>query len=153
MYEKALIAHNALRWFALASVAFAFLRALRGWLGNQPFTSTDRTATLLAVIAVDLQITLGLLLYFVWSPQVKSALQDMGAAMKNPELRFWAVEHVTIMVLAIACVHLGKVLARRATTDAARHKRAALLFGLGLVLMLVGTPWPSSKIPRPLFRA
>lgn len=152
MYENALILHNALRWVALAAVLYAFLRAVSGWRSGRPCAKADRTASLVATIAVDLQLTLGLLLYFVWSPQVKSALQDMGAAMKNTELRFWAVEHASLMLLAIVLVHVGKILARKAKTDNARHRRTALFFGLALVLMVVGTAWPSSKVPRPWLR-
>lgn len=152
MYEKALIVHSALRWFALAAVLYAFLCSVRGAMRARQFSARDRTASLVATIAVDVQLLLGLLMYFLWSPQVKSAMQDMGAAMKNPELRYWAVEHGTMMILAVALVHVGKVLARKAKSDAARHRRTALFFGLALALMVFGAPWPNSKVPRPWFR-
>lgn len=153
MYEKALIAHSILRWFALAAVAYAFLRALRGWLGNNSRGALDVLAERIAVIAMDVQLTVGLLLYFVWSPYTQRARADMGAAMKDPELRFWAVEHLTLMFGAVALVHIGKVIARKASTDKAKHRRSAICLGLSLALMIAGTPWPGSKVPRPWIRA
>jgi hypothetical protein len=39
-----------------------------------------------------------LYLYMV-SPIVQSALADMGSAMKDKMLRFWAVEHIAVMIL------------------------------------------------------
>lgn len=152
MYEKALLAHSILRWFALAAVAYAFLRALRGWLGNSARGTLDRTAEKIAAIAMDVQLTVGLLLYFVWSPITQRARADMGAAMKDGELRFWAVEHVTFMVAAVALVHVGKVIAGKAASDKAKHRRLAICLGISLALMIAGTPWPGSKIARPWIR-
>jgi hypothetical protein len=152
MYEKALVVHSILRWIAIAAVAHAFLRALRGWLGNTSHGSPDKLSVRIAAIAVDVQLTVGLLLYFVWSPITHRAFADMGAAMKDGELRFWAVEHVTFMVGAVALVHVGKVLAGKAKNDTGRHRRVALCSGLALVLMIVGTPWPGSKVARPWLR-
>ena len=43
--------------------------------------------------------------------------------MKDPALRFWAVEHTATMFAAIALAHVGRVLARKATTPAAKRTR------------------------------
>lgn len=152
MYETALVVHNVLRWAAIAAVTYAFLRAASGWMSGRVRDRGDKVSELLATIAVDVQLVLGFLLYFLWSPNVASARQDMGAAMKDPVLRFWAVEHVTVMVLAIVIVHVGKILSRRAKTENSKHRRAAIAFGIALALMLVGTPWPGGKLDRPLLR-
>jgi len=152
MYETALSLHSILRWVAILAVLWVFVRALGGVSGKRQFNAGDRFAGVIATIAVDVQFIVGLLLYLVWSPQTKSAMQDFGAAMKNPELRYWAVEHAATMVLAVAFVHIGKVLARKATTDASKHRRNLVWFGLALVLMLIRTPWPGTSVARPWIR-
>ena len=58
---------------------------------------------------LDLQMLVGLLLYFVLSPITKAALSDFGGAMSEPSMRFWAVEHVFGMVVGIALAHVGHV--------------------------------------------
>ena len=55
--------------------------------------------------------------------------------MKDPALRFWAVEHITSMFAAIALAHVGRVLARKATTPAAKRTRLLICFGLATLLM------------------
>jgi hypothetical protein len=153
MYDNALIAHNFMRWIALLLVLYAFVRAFSGWMGDKPRNTLDRTVSLLAMIAVDLQLVIGLLMWALWSPQVKAARENMGAAMKDSELRYWIVEHPTFMLLAIAFVHLGKVLANKAKTPRGSHGRGVLFFGLALALMIYGTPWPGSDPnARPWFR-
>ena len=65
------------------------------------------------MIALDVQMLLGLLLYGVLSPYTAAAMKDFGAAMRDPVLRFWAVEHLTMMLSAVVLVHVGRVLARK----------------------------------------
>jgi len=144
MYELALTVHSVLRLALLALLVWIVLSALRGFLGGAPRPLAAGLLQRIAMIAADLQLTIGLLLYFVWSPQTASAMKNMGAAMKDKELRFWAVEHGTLMLLSIVFVHVGKVLASRAGNDASFHRRTLLWFGLalaGILLGAPGTPW------------
>ena len=59
-------------------------------------------------IALDVQFLIGLLLYVWLSPFIRDAWADMGATMRNAPLRFFAVEHVTGMLIGIALAHVGK---------------------------------------------
>jgi len=92
----------------------------------------------------------GLILYGLLSPITWAAFSNMGAAMKDPTLRFYAVEHVVMMVIAIALVHIGRTRVQKATSDAAKHRTAAIFFGLALILILAGIPWPFREVGRPL---
>jgi hypothetical protein len=153
MYENALIAHNFMRWIALLFVLFAFVRALSGWMGDRPRNTLDRTVAMIAMIAVDLQLLIGLLMWALWSPEVKAARESMGTAMKDANLRYWLVEHPTFMLLAIALVHVGKIMSNKAKTPRGSHGRGVFCFGIALALMIFGTPWPNSSThPRPWFR-
>jgi hypothetical protein len=107
---------------------------------------------MVAMMVLDLQLLLGLLLYFVVSPNMKAILDNFGGAMKDPATRFWAVEHIASMFAAIALAHAGRVLARKATTDNAKRSRLLICFGLATALLFVGMPWPNRPGGRPLFR-
>jgi hypothetical protein len=95
---------------------------------------------------------IGLVLYLVLSPFTTQAMADFGAAMKTPQLRFWAVEHVSMMFLAVILAHVGRVLARKAKTPQARRTRLLVCFGIATVAMFAGMPWPGMANGRPLFR-
>jgi hypothetical protein len=47
---------------------------------------------------------------------------------------------------------MGRVLARKAKTTAAKRTRLLVCFGLATILMFVGMPWPGRPGGRPLFR-
>jgi uncharacterized membrane protein HdeD (DUF308 family) len=152
MYELVLIVHSWVRWFALIAGVIATVSALSSRsFGDARDTRADKWGLLL-MIALDLQLLLGLLLYFALSPTTRAIFNDFGGAMRDPVARFWAVEHVTTMILAVAIAHVGRVLARRAKTARAQRLRSAICFGLATILMIAGTPWPGFRAGRPLFR-
>jgi len=150
MYSAVLLAHSWIRWIALVAAVGTILAALRIRVPADR-TGADRWS-LFAMAALDLQMLLGLLLYFALSPFTAEAMKNMAAAMKDPGLRFWAVEHLTSMLVAIVLAHVGRVLARKARTPSAIKTRLLICFGLATILLIVGIPWPGFANGRPLFR-
>jgi membrane protein DedA with SNARE-associated domain len=80
-------------------------------------------------------------------------LKDLGNNMKDPAARFFTMEHLSMMLIAWILVHVGRAAVKRANTDAAKHKKSLIFFGIALVLILASIPWPFREaIARPLFR-
>jgi hypothetical protein len=152
MYPLMLVVHSLLRWVVLAAGLVAFGRALAGMRARRPWTAGDDRAGQVFVGTLDLQLLIGLVLYFGLSPITRAAMQDFGAAMGNSMLRFWAVEHILGMVIAVALAHVGRVRVRKTTDPVRRHKLAAIFFGLALIAILATIPWPGMPAGRPLFR-
>jgi hypothetical protein len=150
MYTTVLALHSWIRWIALIAAVGTTLAALRGKVAGAN-SLADRWG-MIAMMVLDTQMLLGLLLYFVLSPNTKAIMENFGAAMKDPALRFWAVEHTVTMFAAIAVAHVGRVLARKAASPAAKRTRLLICFGLSTVLIILGMPWPGRPGGRPLFR-
>ena len=147
MYPIILGLHNLVRWVALILAIVATVEAFLGWFGKRQWSERDRKIGSFFGMAMDIQLLLGLILYFVYSPITRQALADFGAAMGVRDLRFFGIEHVFYMVLAVVFAHLGSILARKAPESKAKFQRAAIFFGLSLLLMLLGMPWTRSLIP------
>jgi hypothetical protein len=145
MYELVLTAHSWLRWVALIAGLMAVVMA------STASPRADRWGLIL-VIALDIQLLLGFALYLVLSPNTKAILGNFGAAMRDPVARFWAVEHVSLMLFAVVMAHVGRVLARKAASPAAKRKRLLVCFALSTMAMIAATPWPGMASGRPLFR-
>jgi len=152
MYSSALWLHSLLRWAVLLTGAIAWFRSIGGATAKRPWTAKDDLWGMLFTISLDTQLLVGLVLYFVFSPFTKIAFQDFGGAMANPSLRFWAVEHITGMIIGIALAHVGRVKIRKAQGDARKHRLATIYFGLALVVVCASIPWPGMPVSRPLFR-
>jgi hypothetical protein len=149
MYTAVLLVHSWLRWAVLIAGLMAFLRAATA--GRRPWVPADDRSTRWFTIVLDIQVLLGLLLYFVLSPFTREALGDVGAAMKNSGLRFWAVEHTFGMIIGVALAHVGAVKVRKAPSYG-KHRVAMIFFGLALLAILASIPWPGMPAGRPLFR-
>jgi hypothetical protein len=150
MYSIILVLHSWLRWIALVTGFGATLAAITGRVEGKE-SPADRWGLFL-MMALDAQMLLGLLLYLVASPNMKAILANFGEAMRRPDTRFWAVEHITAMFLAVVIAHVGRVLARKAPTPASKRMRLMICFTLATILMLAGMPWPGRPGGRELFR-
>jgi hypothetical protein len=151
VYSILLPLHNILRWVVLMAALFAIYRAFAGWLGKKDWTRTDDKAGLWFTMLMDIQVLAGLILYFL-SPVTQSAFQNFGGAMSNAVARFFAVEHILLMVVAAVVAHVGRALTRKASGALSKHKRAAIWFMLALLVVLVAIPWPFSAAARPWIR-
>jgi len=65
-------------------------------------------------------------------------------------MRYWAVEHVSLMLIALAMVHVGRSRSRKGATSAAKHRSAAIFYTLALAAILAAIPWPFLPQGRPL---
>ena len=148
-----LVIHNILRWAVLLFGVWAVVAALFAVISKRGYTSSDNKTSLFFMISCDVQLLLGLILYFTgtWFDQVKS---NMGAVMKNSPIRFFAVEHALMMIIAWLLVHVGRSMVKRADTDTKKHKLTLIYFGIALIIILAMIPWPfrQPEIMRPLFR-
>jgi uncharacterized membrane protein YozB (DUF420 family) len=147
MYSFFLAVHNIFRWIVIILLFLALIRAYWGWFGKREWTSTDRKVGTFYSISIDVQLLLGLILYFLLSPITRTAISDFGAAMSSADLRFFALEHILYMVLALIFAHIGVAAARRVNEDVSKHRRAAIWFSLSLIVILLGMPWFRPLLP------
>jgi len=152
-YELALEVHSIVRLaLTLASILLLVL-GLQGWSGNRDWGVGSKMLLLFTMILADLQLLIGLGLYFAWSPIASAARADFGASMKDPTSRYWAVEHAAAMIGVIVCVHLGKIFVKRADgNDGSQHRQLTLWFAIVVALIFWMSPWPFSGVERPWLR-
>ncbi len=131
-YSFLLHLHSGLRYIVLLLVLVAIIRAWAGWLGKQPFTDGNRKLNLFALISVHTQLIVGLVLYFL-SPFV----QFNAETMKTHDTRYWTVEHLTGMLIAIVLITIGYSKSKRASTPESKHKTVALFFTIALAIVVV----------------
>lgn len=143
--------HNLLRWVVLFSAIFALFAVFSGMIRRQLWGKLQHVAGLVFSSAVGLQIVLGLVLYGI-SPLTLGAMKNMREAMKNDQLRFYAVEHITIMILAFVVAQLGYSLSKRNDNDKRKYMIAAIAYSVAVVLIILGIPWRYSPLfPSYLF--
>ena len=139
--------HGLLRYIILILLLITIVQSLSGWLGKKTYTPTHRKLTLFTMIFTHTQLLVGLILYFI-SPTVQVGLATMGEAMKDASLRFWTIEHMAMMLIAVVLITLGNIRSKKAATDEAKHKQVAIFFILALIIIFAAIPWPWSAVAR-----
>lgn len=147
MYNVLLTTHSWLRWAVLLFGVIALAGAVRKWLRKD--LSPDRSSLGL-LISADLQLLVGLFLFFV-SPYFAAFTQAPKAAMGDASTRFFAVEHALGMIVAIVLIHVGRIIGKRSQSPF-RYRTVAIVFALALVIILAVIPWPFLSHARPLAR-
>jgi hypothetical protein len=145
MFNFMLLAHSAGRWIVLLLLLIAIFRSLTA--GNRPFNSGDRkTGTMLTIFA-DIMLLIGVYLYFAGNTGYAQVRDNgMSEVMKNDTARFFAVEHLAGMLIAIILLHIGKSQGKKAITDRAKHRRSAIFYLIGLLVILATIPWPFREV-------
>jgi hypothetical protein len=143
--EIVLILHSYLRWAVLLLAVWVLAKALMGMSNGSPFGEADRKPSLFFMISCDTMLLLGLILYFGngWS-----SLLTAEGTMKEAGIRYFAVEHLTVMLIALVLVHIGYAKVKRGIGQVATHKTALIFYGIALLLMLSRIPFAD----RPMFR-
>jgi hypothetical protein len=152
MYSTMLVAHSWLRWVVLAAALFAIVRSAAAWSGHRAWTPADDRAGLLFMMSLDVQLLIGLLLYFVLSPFMEAVWDQAAVAMRTGALRYWLVEHPFGMLVALVLAHVGRIRIRKASDPRRKHRLVVIFFGLALLVMAVSLPWPGTATGRPLLR-
>lgn len=145
-YSIFLFLHSITRWLVVIAGVLALGKAIWGWFGKKEWNKVDDRLGLIFMIGMDVQVMLGLILYFFLSPYSLAAFKDFGAAMRNTELRFWGIEHISMMIIALILTHIGRSLSKKASEAIAKHKRAAIFFTIAMLVVAASIPWA-----RPLF--
>ncbi len=149
MYQVLLIIHSILRYAFLFSALYAIYRSVSGWQNKLPYTDRDNKASVFLILFTHSQVVIGLLLYFVFSPYTATPMKE---AMKDSVLRFWKVEHISMMLIAAVLIQVGRIVSKKASTDLEKHKKAAIFYIIGLLLVLASIPWPFANVARPWLR-
>jgi uncharacterized membrane protein YozB (DUF420 family) len=150
LYTIVLALHSWLRWLVLALGVTAVAQSVRATRAQEALTPRGRKWAVAYVAALDTQLLLGFVLYLGVSPLAPTSGEAFRNAMKVPVLRFFAVEHLVLMIAAVALAHVASVRARKAPAEG--HRRLAAGMGASLLALLAGIPWPLFAHGRPLFR-
>jgi hypothetical protein len=152
MYSTTLIIHSFFRWLVLLSLLYAIFNAFRGWRTHKPFKKHDSILRQTTVSLAHIQFTLGVILYFT-SPITGYFVRNFSEAVHNRGMRFFGMEHITMMVIAVALITHGASLSKKRETDTEKFKTMAIYFSIGLVIIFLSIPWPFSPFTaRPYWR-
>ena len=152
MFPVTLALHSFVRWFVLLSLIISIFVAYRGWLTNKTFQKRDSILRQATVSISHLQFTIGIVLYLI-SPIANYFLRNFSEGIHIRDMRFFGMEHITMMVIAVAVITHGATLSKKRASDREKFKTMAIYFTIAVVIILLSIPWPFSPFTaRPYWR-
>jgi membrane protein DedA with SNARE-associated domain len=124
---------SGLRWIALILLIWAIANAFSA----KHFEKKHKLINLFAMVTLHIQLVIGLIQYFT-----SAKVQFSAGWMKEPLLRFYGMEHLAGMLLAIILITIGYSKAKRKENDADKFKVIRIFYSIGLIIILLSIPWP-----------
>lgn len=120
----------------------AVFQSLIGLIRKKEFSNGQAKIALFLMIFAHIQLLIGLSLFFTqgW------AGLPFADAMKDPEARFWKVEHITAMIIAIVLITVGRMKTKKPGDDVKRQRKSLIYYGIALLLILISIPWDASRL-------
>ena len=137
---KGLIAaHSGMRYIILLLLVIAIINAIAN-LKSDKYGKKDKLLNLFAMVFLHIQLLVGLILYFI--DLTKNTKVRFGEGMmSDPIARFFTMEHLLMMIVAIALVTIGYMKSKKAEPKK-KHRLVLRYYGLGLIVIFVAIPWP-----------
>ncbi len=130
MYNGLLHLHNLMRWIIIILLLVNMVKLFSG--------SRNIALSKWLMISAHITLVLGLYQYFFGNMGFRLFKAYGAEAMKIAPVRFWAVEHIAGMLIAIALITVGHISLKKGGTS----KKTALLYTIAFIVILAVVPWP-----------
>lgn len=136
--------HSSFRYIVLLFIVLTIIDSAIGLAKGKDYSKSSKLFALLGLIFSHVQLLVGLVLYFIGDRGFK-IFTSVEGFMSIPTARFFAVEHISTMIIAIALITVGYSKAKRMNESAGKFKTQLIFYGIGLVLIFAMIPWPFMK--------
>lgn len=138
LYNILVSSHSGFRWLLLLALAISIALSLsKGFISKNSSFKQGKPIYLITLILSHFQLIFGLVLYFI-SPKVVFS----ASSMKEKYYRFFLVEHITLMIIAIVLITIGYSKSKANLSSPSGQKRLFTFYTIALLLILFAIPWP-----------
>jgi len=132
--------HSYLRYLVLILIIISIVKSISGLRSSGKVKSNS--IEFFAMISFHIQVLIGFVYYFI-SPVIQVAFRDFGKAMGDSDLRYKAMEHPLIMVIAAIFITIGFSKSKNQEDVKAFSKTVLIFYGIALLLVLSRIPMNS----------
>ena len=132
--------HSYWAYLVILILIAAVINALIGLFGKKEYGAKDMRLALFTLITMHIQLLIGLVLFFV-SPNGLNAITSNGMGGLSSTARKLAVEHPTLMIIAVVLVTIGYSKHKKQRLSTPKFKKLAIFYTLALIAVLAMIPW------------
>ena len=136
LYTFAFNIHIYISTITLLSGILTQVLSIQGWIKKRDYTRFDQWSSLIFNIGLYLQLILGFIIYFTLRTSLEGAMWEVPDTENDASLRFWAIEHIALMIFALFLTQMGRVFIKRASQPIRIFKASVFYYGTALLLIL-----------------
>lgn len=152
LYHFLLALHSATRWMIVICLILLLLRSYMGWKKKHQIKLYDFALQTLTLTLLYIQFAVGLTLYFD-SPIVQYFIENFKDAVKLRQVRFFGMEHITMMIIGIIVFTIGYIKAHKIPNSVVKFRTIFIYTAWAICIIFTSIPWEFSPLTsRPSFR-
>jgi len=140
MYAIVNFIHSYWAYLVLVVLIVTTINSIMGFVSNREYSARDMRLALFTLITMHIQLLIGIVLWIV-SPNGISAIQDHGMGGLSSAARKLALEHPTLMIIAVILVTIGYSKHKKKLVSKPKLKMLAIFYTLALIAILAIIPW------------
>ena len=136
LYTIAFTIHIYISTITLLGGITTLALSIQGWVKGRNYSRLDKWTSLIFNIGLNFQLILGFIIYFTLRTSLEGGLWKASDTQNDASLRFWAIEHIALMIFALFLTQLGRIFIKRASQPLRKFKASLFYYGTSLLLIL-----------------
>lgn len=136
IYSFAFKIHIFISTITLLAGIFTIAMSVHGLSKKREYGRKDFLVSLVFNVALYFQLILGFLIYFLLRTTLEGPVWEVPDTQNDASLRFWAIEHIALMIFALFLTQLGRVFIKRSKGPSRKFRASLFYFGCSLLLIL-----------------
>ncbi len=136
IYSFAFRIHIIISTITLLAGILTLVLSGHGLSKKREYGRKDQVVSLVFNVALYFQLILGFLIYYVLRSTREGALWEVPDTQNDASLRFWAIEHIALMIFALFLTQLGRIYIKRSKGASRKFRASMFYFGTSLLLIL-----------------
>jgi hypothetical protein len=109
---------------------------IQGLVRKREYSKIDSGISIIFNVVLYFQLILGFLIYYLLRSALEGPILEVPDTQNDASLRFWAIEHIALMIFALFLTQLGRVFIKKSVGSKRKFKAALFYFGTSLLLIL-----------------
>jgi hypothetical protein len=136
IYSVAFKIHIFISTITLLAGIFTIALSIQGLVRKREYGRQDLVLSVVFNVALYFQLILGFLIYYLLRSTLEGPLWEVPDTQNDASLRFWAIEHIALMIFALFLTQLGRVYIKRSKGTSRKFRASLFYFGTSLSLIL-----------------
>jgi len=136
IYSFAFTVHIIISTITLLAGISTIVMSVHGLTTKRDYSRSDLALSVTFNVALYFQLILGFLIYYLLRSDPEGNIWKVPDTQNDASLRFWAIEHIALMIFALFLTQLGRVFIKKSKEPFRKFRASLFYFGTSLFLIL-----------------